>query len=79
MVTSRTLKAATKERQDLERDDSGKKAHRWVVEVAHGWFNRFRKLLARYEKLERSFIAESFGRRYQCFLSSAKNQLLEVF
>jgi len=27
------------------------------VEVAHSWFNRFRKLLVRYEKLERSFLA----------------------
>jgi transposase len=27
------------------------KAQRWVVEVAHSWFNRFRKLLVRYEKL----------------------------
>jgi putative transposase len=27
-----------------------------VVEVAHSWFNRFRKLLVRYEKLERSFL-----------------------
>lgn len=34
----------------------GKKARRWVVEVAHSWFNRFRKLLVRYEKLERSFL-----------------------
>lgn len=34
-----------------------KKARRWVVEVAHSWFNRFRKLLVRYEKLERSFLA----------------------
>jgi transposase len=34
-----------------------KKARRWVVEAAHSWFNRFRKLLVRYEKLERSFVA----------------------
>jgi IS5 family transposase len=34
-----------------------KRAHRWIVEVAHSWFNRFRKLLVRYEKLERSFLA----------------------
>ena len=27
-----------------------KKARRWVVEACHGWFNRFRKLLVRYEK-----------------------------
>jgi IS5 family transposase len=34
-----------------------KRARRWIVEVAHSWFNRFRKLLVRYEKLERSFVA----------------------
>lgn len=33
-----------------------KKPRRWVVELAHSWFNRFRKLLVRYEKLERSFL-----------------------
>jgi putative transposase len=38
-------------------NNPNKKARRWVVEVAHSWFNRFRKLLVRYEKLERSFIA----------------------
>ena len=33
------------------------KAHRWVVEVAHSWFNRFRKLLVRYEKLTDTYLA----------------------
>ena len=28
-----------------------------MVEVCHSWFNRFRKPLVRYEKLERSFMA----------------------
>lgn len=28
-----------------------------MVEVCHSWLNRFRKLLVRYEKLERSFVA----------------------
>lgn len=42
---------------DTKRRDPTKKARRWVVEVCHSWFNRFRKLLVRYEKLERSFIA----------------------
>lgn len=37
--------------------DPWKKPRRWVVEVCHSWFNRFRKLLVRYEKLERSFLA----------------------
>ena len=40
-----------------KRRDPKKKARRWVVEVCHSWFNRFRKLLVRYEKLERSFVA----------------------
>jgi IS5 family transposase len=42
---------------DMKRRDPKKKARRWVVEVCHSWFNRFRKLLVRYEKLERSFVA----------------------
>ena len=42
---------------DAKRRDPTKKARRWVVEVCHSWFNRFRKLLVRYEKLERSFVA----------------------
>jgi transposase len=42
---------------EIKRRDPKKKARRWVVEVCHSWFNRFRKLLVRYEKLERSFLA----------------------
>ncbi len=45
-----------KERAMKRRNPTGK-ARRWVVEVSHSWFNRFRKLLVRYEKLERSFVA----------------------
>jgi putative transposase len=33
------------------------KARRWVVEVTHSWFNRFRKLLVRYEKLTETYEA----------------------
>lgn len=33
------------------------KARRWVVEVSHSWFNRFRKLLVRYEKLSDNYLA----------------------
>jgi transposase len=42
---------------EAKRRHPDKRARRWVVEVCHSWFNRFRKLLVRYEKLERSFIA----------------------
>jgi len=50
------VKGRGQEAIELERDPN-KKARRWIVEVAHSWFNRFRKLLVRYEKLERSFLA----------------------
>lgn len=35
----------------------GYKPRRWIVEVAHSWFNRFRKLLVRYEKLSETYEA----------------------
>jgi len=35
----------------------GYKARRWIVEVAHSWLNRFRKLLVRYEKTNSSYEA----------------------
>ena len=35
----------------------GKRPRRWVVEVTHAWFTRFRKLLVRYEKTHRSYMA----------------------
>jgi transposase len=34
----------------------GQKARRWVVERTHSWFNRFRKLLVRYEKTVANFV-----------------------
>ena len=33
----------------------GQRARRWVVERTHSWFNRFRKLLVRYEKTAPTF------------------------
>ena len=50
------VKGRGQEAKELKRD-AKKKARRWIVEVAHSWFNRFRKLLVRYEKLDRSFLA----------------------
>ena len=50
------VKGRGQEQQELNHQP-GKRARRWVVEVAHSWFNRFRKLLVRFEKLERSFLA----------------------
>ena len=33
------------------------KGRRWVVELTHSWFNRFRKLIPRYEKTDCSYLA----------------------
>jgi len=33
------------------------KARRWVVETSHSWFNRFRKILVRYEKRSDTYMA----------------------
>jgi transposase len=35
-----------------KKDNPAYRARRWVVEVTHSWFNRFRKLLVRFEKLK---------------------------
>ena len=53
------IKGRGQEVKELKKDPS-MKARRWVVEVAHSWFNRFRKLLVRYEKLARAFLALNY-------------------
>jgi len=40
-----------------KKDNPSYRARRWVVEVTHSWFNRFRKLLVRYEKLTKTYEA----------------------
>jgi putative transposase len=42
---------------EAKKNDPNFKARRWVVEVTHSWFNRFRKLLVRYEKLSETYEA----------------------
>jgi putative transposase len=49
--------ASRRQEHELKQRDPRKKPRRWVVEVAHSWFTRFRKLLVRYEKLHRSYLA----------------------
>ena len=43
--------------EEIKEKESGHKARRWVVEAAHSWLNRFRKLLVRYEKKDENYIA----------------------
>jgi putative transposase len=45
------------EEQVTKRNHPGNRPRRWVVEVSHAWFNRFRKLLVRYEKTLRNYLA----------------------
>lgn len=40
-----------------KKDNPEFKCRRWIVEVAHSWFNKFRKLLVRYEKLSNTYQA----------------------
>lgn len=44
------------EKKELERNPSFR-PRRWVVEVTHSFFNRFRKLLVRYEKKAANYMA----------------------
>jgi putative transposase len=43
--------------EEAKQTTSGHKARRWVVEAAHAWLNRFRKLLVRYEKNDENYLA----------------------
>ena len=36
--------------------EKGFKAKRWIVELGHSWYNRFRKIHVRYEKEDVSFL-----------------------
>jgi putative transposase len=40
-----------------KRQPGRRKARRWIVEVAHSWINRFRRLLIRWEKKARNYLA----------------------
>ena len=42
---------------EAKKNVPGYKARRWVVEVAHSWFNRFRKILVRFEKRDDTYEA----------------------
>ena len=37
--------------------EAGFKARRWVVERTHGWLNRFRRILVRWDKYPENYIA----------------------
>jgi putative transposase len=54
------------------------KPRRWIVEVSHSWFNLFRKLKVRYEKMIANFyalhhLAAAFIALRRCITKSGKN------
>lgn len=59
-ITSREYIPHIKQRNEEiqeKKDNPEYKARRWVVEVSHSWFNRFRKILVRFEKLNERYEA----------------------
>ena len=44
--------------------------NRWIVEVSHSWFNRFRRLLIRWEKLSLCYLG--FVQLAACLIISRK-------
>lgn len=50
------VRSRGEEKKELKKK-SGKKARRWVVERTHGWLNRFRAILVRWEKKKENHLA----------------------
>ena len=59
IVAKRYIPHVKRRGQEIQEKKSNPtwKARRWFVEVSHSWFNRFRKILVRYEKLSDSYMA----------------------
>ena len=50
------VRARNQEAAEIRRNTRFK-ARRWVVERTHSWLNRFRRILIRWEKLPRNYLA----------------------
>jgi putative transposase len=48
---------AREEEAKALKQEAGFKARRWVVERAHSWMNRFRRVLIRWDKKVRNYLA----------------------
>jgi hypothetical protein len=54
------LRSRGEEAKELKRKP-GVRARRWVVERTHGWMNRFRRILIRWEIREDTYVAMLLG------------------
>jgi putative transposase len=50
------VRSRGEERQE-KASNPNHRARRWVVEAYHSWMNRFRKILVRFEKSDRGYLA----------------------
>jgi putative transposase len=50
------IRSRGEEAQALKQE-AGKRARRWVVERSHSWLNRFRRILARWDKKPEHYLA----------------------
>lgn len=50
------IRARGEEAQKIKHE-AGFRARRWVVERTHSWMNRFRRILVRWEKLAKTYLA----------------------
>lgn len=55
--------------------DPGFKPRRWVVEAAHSWFNRFRKINVRYEKTTAAYT----GLIFLAAMMIAMNKVMKIY
>ena len=52
-----TLHLRTRGEEIAGKREAGKTARRWVVERAHSWLNRFRRILIRWDKKPGNYLA----------------------
>ena len=50
------IRSRAEEAREIKRE-AGKRARRWVVERTHSWLNRFRRILIRWDKKPKTYIA----------------------
>ena len=56
-IVARDYRAHVRSRgEEKVRKKNGYRPRRWIVEVAHSWFNRLRKVLVRNKKTDRSYL-----------------------
>ena len=53
----------------------GYKPRRWIVEVAHSWFNRFRKIHTRYEKTSIAY----YGLLHLAAAMITMNKIMKIY